>query len=914
MPEAGVRRLDFDYLGLASLDGTWEFFPGEHTIDSLQTETANRIKVPGLWESQGHLELDGPAWYRTRFQLDDVSGHWTLRFGAVMDIADVYLNGKHLGSHDLAFTPFEFDAGPALQTGTNELLVRVFDPSIDDPVHNASPHGKQGWANWVFPSRPSLYMTYGGIWQSVTLRRHGALVIDDVFVNSDPEEVKVEVTVSNRGRKPVQCRVYIRALGELDDEWCEMPAGDRRAFKFSLGPSAAPRWSPEHPNLHLLMVDVKEARTPSDERTVRFGLRKITIEGTRLLVDGTLYRMKSVLVQGFRPDGLYSEGSREAIQDEVGKAKAMGFNTVRLHIKAFNPAYLEVCDEMGMFVHSDIPVAEPIDHENLGADTELALRCRRAAREQVIRDRNHPSILLWSAMNELGLDRIETRAWDRYEQFVRVLYEEVRSADPTRPVIENDWVEPDPDRVFCSPILTAHWYGRLHAEYLESIEKKAMDWTGAGKPLYVTEFGDWGLPAMPKRDVPPFWDTRELYAVGLAKTLWPATVERFVIETQRYQGLSDRFQIEVFRRHDHIGGYCLTELTDVPHELNGVLDLDRNPKRIAVEEIARANQQVLPMLKLDSFVMTAGSGFSACAFVANDGPSEEGITAECWFGDAPGPTEGGVIRIDHLEGYTASAWGNVHLTAPTVPGSHDLIVVLKRDGSEIARNRYPMHIVPEPSAVGRVNLIGDSANIPALEKVGAEFSKDGILVIGERALDAAAGTRLREHLASGRTAVVLAQEAAAAANYPLPVEMAALATAWGSSIFRFTNDEGWMPSLPRRNVLTTEDSTIHPGNVIVSMGDRLFPDTPIVIAYKPAPDPLTGTLIGSTAVGAGSLVFCQYRLCEHAAVGDAAALAVLADVIRAPERLASRPVVERMTKSDGRRLSLWWLPGTGKPA
>lgn len=907
--DAGARRLDFDYLGVASLDGQWDFFPGEHSPEALPPE-GDRINVPGLWEAQrSEFEtLDGPAWYRTRFELDDVSGYWTLRFGAVMDLADVWLNGLLLGSHDLAFTPFEFDAGPALKPGVNELVVRVFDPSINDREHVLSPHGKQGWANWVFPSRPSLYMTYGGIWQPVKLRRHGALVLEDVFVNSDPDGVEVEVGVANRAPHRVQCRVSIRALGELEDEWVEMAAGERRTCRFSLGPSAAPRWSPEHPHLHKLTVDVKEGRTPSDAGELRFGLRKVRIEGTQLLVDGTPYRMKSVLVQGFRSDGLYSEGSREEIEDEVRKAKAMGFNTLRLHIKAFDPAYLDVCDEVGMYVHSDIPVAEPIDHEQMGADTPLALRCRRAAREQVVRDRNHPSIILWSAMNELTLDRLEARAWEGYEQFARALYEEVTLADPTRPVIENDWVEPEPERVFRSPVLTAHWYGRLHSDYLETLDRKAASWASAGKPLFVTEFGDWGLPAMPEKDLPPFWDTRQLYAVGLAKTLWPASVDRFVVETQRYQGLSDRFQIEVFRRHDHLGGYCLTELTDVPHELNGVLDLDRNPKRLAVEEITRANQLVLPMLKLDGFVVTERTELAARLYVSNDGPALEGLTAGCWFGGDPWPQAGGVVPIGRLDGYRACDCGAVRLTAPEVPGGHDLVVTLSLEGREIARNRYPMHVVAAPEPVGAVELIGDDASRRALAAVGADFSENGLLVVGERCLDDQAAERLAGALSRGRIAVVLAQDESAAARYPVPVTMGALATAWGSSIFRFTNDEGWMPSLPRRNVLTTEDSTIHPGNVIDSIGKELFPQEPIVIAYKPAPDPLTGTLIGCTPVGPGRLIFCQYRLVDAAAAGDPAARAVLADVVRAPQRMADRAAVQSLRKPDGRNLQLWWLP------
>jgi beta-galactosidase/beta-glucuronidase len=95
-----------------------------------------------------------------------------------------------------------------------------------------------------------------------------------------------------------------------------------------------------------------------------------------------------------------------------------------------------------MLLHCDVPVAEPIAHDELDGHGELADRCARAAAAQVRRDANHPSVILWSAMNELGLERHpEARSSDGYEAFTRALVATIRQADPTRPVIENDWIE-----------------------------------------------------------------------------------------------------------------------------------------------------------------------------------------------------------------------------------------------------------------------------------------------------------------------------------------------------------------------------------------------------------------------------------------------------------------------------------------
>jgi beta-galactosidase/beta-glucuronidase len=413
----------FDSSRTASLDGVWELFPGDERLEDLDGQGV-AIEVPGLWEAQGWLDLDGVAWYRRRFSLDDVSGGWTLRFGAVMDFAEVWLNRTLLGRHDLAFTPFELDPSGALVNGVNELAVRVTDPALADPEHRRTAHGKQGWANHVFPSRPSLYMTYGGIWQTVTLRRHGSLVIDDVFVNGDPEDLTVVITVTNRGEH-AEATLGVRTLGMAGDFAFGLAPRATVAVRARFGPTSAPGWTPEEPVLHDVLVDLRCGGVFSDSHTSRYGLRRVRVEGREITIDGRPYRMRSALVQGFRADTLYAEGSREDIRREVMAARDMGFNTLRLHIKAFDPTYLDVCDEIGMLLHCDIPVAEPIVHEEMGDDTVLGRRCVAAARAQVRRDRNHPSIVLWSAMNEICDGRPEARRWPEYESFVRAVAQAV---------------------------------------------------------------------------------------------------------------------------------------------------------------------------------------------------------------------------------------------------------------------------------------------------------------------------------------------------------------------------------------------------------------------------------------------------------------------------------------------------------
>jgi hypothetical protein len=867
-----------------SLDGTWDFFPGDHELAALGRLEPRPIRVPALWEAEGLLGLDGAAWYRRRFLLDDPGGHWTLRFGAVMDLAEVHLNGRPLGGNDLPFTPFELDASAGLAEGVNEVAVRVTDLPVDAPEHRRSPHGKQGWANHVFPSPPSLYLAYGGIWQPVTLRRHGPVALREVLCSSDPGDLTLRVRVENLGGDPVTARLAATSVGLVAEAELPLEPGAGREATLRLGRTGAARWRPEDPVLHTAVVEAGAGGVPSDTMAIRYGLRRIELDGGRLLLDGRPYRMRSALVQGFRADTLYAEGDREAIRQEVAAAKAAGLNTLRLHIKAFDPAYLEVCDELGMLLHCDAPVAEPIAHDELAADGELADRCARAAAAQVRRDANHPSVILWSAMNELCLERMPARAGVGYEGFVRRVAGAVRGADPTRPLIENDWIEPDPDRVFTTPVLTAHWYGRLHAAWLTELDAKARRWAGLGRPLYVTEFGDWGLPDLADRDDPPFWWPGRWYQEAIAALPWPGSAAELIAGTQRHQGLSDRLQAEVFRRHDHLGGWCVTELTDVPWELNGLLDLERRPKRPAVAELARVGQTALPMLELYSLVAPAGGRLAAPLHVANDGPPLSEVTVEATMAGATARVE-----VGDLPGWSAVPAGAVDLPVPPDPGPYEVSVRLLGSGREVATNTYPVRAVTFPPVDSPEHPARWSATLPhrgprrgpGPEEAGPVLSPGpGVTVVGEGALDAEVGRLVRERLADGGTVVVLAQDGAAAECYPVAVEVAEVPTAWGSTVFHFTCDQRALPSLPERAVLAGEDATVVPTHLLTRVGDGTWPETTVVGAFKPVPGPLAGPVVGSQPVGAGRLVTCQYRLAEPARRGDPAALAILGDLLR----------------------------------
>jgi hypothetical protein len=529
-----------------------------------------------------------------------------------------------------------------------------------------------------------------------------------------------------------------------------------------------------------------------------------------------------------------------------------------------------------MLIHCDIPVAEPIAHAELGSTGPVANAAAAAAYSQVRRDRNHPSIVLWSAMNEIGAEVTGSHSSPGYEGFARHLYGVVTSADPTRPAIENDWIEPDPTEVFRSAVLTAHWYGRLSSEYLVTLAEKTSRWAGGDRPLFVSEFGDWGLPGLDPEQR-EFWAYGPSLTEAIVSSAWIGTTEAFVTQTQRYQGVADRLQIEIFRTTPGVIGWCVTELTDVPQEFNGLLDLERSPKAAALAEIARGTQPVLPVIRRSSWTLRAGSYLDDHIVVANDGPSLTNARLRVRLGDQHLEAEVGSVERDAISDAIP-----LRLRVPQNPGSSSLEIDVLEAGELRGHNTYLLHLVGAPEPLGSLGTVADDGFEQTLQGLGAHFSTDpdALLVISEGRLDPASGRLAGERLRAGGDVVIFAQPASAARYLPVPAQMADLATEWGSTPFLFTTSNACLAALPQQTVLTTEILEATPSAVWTSVGDGTEPLETLVGVLKPFPAQVVGAVIARTRAHSGTLTLCQCPVAEMGAAGSALAYALISDVIQ----------------------------------
>jgi hypothetical protein len=590
-----------------SLDGTWNFWCdpdgkalGCNTVANLPKTGWRRAVVPAPWQAQFKdlCMRGGTAWYRRTFETPSAwSGEQSvlLHFGAVDYYAQVWLNGVFLGDHEGGYLPFEFEVGHLLQLA-NDLVVRVIDPSDDrykcpDFPFAEIPHGKQNW-----------YGQTSGIWQSVWLERRPPFHIRTVRLTPNLQTGRVHA-----------CLDFSRPAGEgqtlsitvrdpegaaIASSRVPVPAGNE-TVDMVVTVDQPLAWSPSHPHLYTFEARLLASKGQKDVQSEPFGFRTIETCNGQILLNGNPLYLRGVLDQGYYPDTIYTPPSVDLLEDQLRKAKAMGMNLLRCHIKIADPRYYEVADRLGMLIWTELPSFA------LFSD-RAAQRARETMQGMVERDWNHPSIIAWTIINEdWGTELVhigEHRAW------LKDTYRWLKELDPTRLVVDNSpcW----PNFHLQTDLEDYHHYRAIpdhRGEWDEFVSAFASrpDWTFSShgdavrtgdEPLLVSEFGNWGLPDPDKlRDeggcLPWWFESGHDWADGAAYPLgvwhrfhgwhldrvfgdWPAFVE--ATQWQQYHAL--KYQIEAIRRRPEISGYVLTELTDVHWEANGLMDMRRNLK------------------------------------------------------------------------------------------------------------------------------------------------------------------------------------------------------------------------------------------------------------------------------------------------------------------------------------------------
>jgi hypothetical protein len=620
-----------------TLDGEWQFFPDPNqtlTLETLGDHEPRTIRVPGPWQAQFDdlRDYSGLAWYRRTFEVADPAGQadggeparrHLLHFGAVDYFATVWVNGEVVGEHEGGYLPFELDVTPQIRPGANELVVQVIDPGNDadflpEFTFAEIPHGKQSW-----------YGPIGGIWQSVALETRAATHITRLRITPDvpAEQVSVDVLLNRPTERPLGVWLNVTdPKGQVRRHRFVVPSGQSELGVVLPIPEPT-LWDTTDPNLYELQASLLDG---SDDRastldllSSRFGMRTIgTSPSGHLLLNGRVLYVRGALDQDYYPALVYTPFSDAELDAQFAKAKHMGLNLLRTHIKITDPRYYDAADRAGILIWTELPNWQ-----------DLTEKAKRRAKETMVgmveRDWNHPSIIIWTIVNEnWGVDLAVNaghRAW------LADMYTELKELDPHRLVVGNspcftnfhvvtdiedfhnyyampdhyrkwkDWVQTFASR---PPWTFAHVYESIESwrQYIKDPwnplpRQQAPEVRRRGsEPMVVSEFGNWGLPDVTKLkecyggepwwfETGIEWGDGVVYPHGIEQRfkafhldkVFP-TLSDLSAASQRMQFTALKYQIEQMRRHPSIVGYVITEFTDVHWESNGLLDMCRNPK------------------------------------------------------------------------------------------------------------------------------------------------------------------------------------------------------------------------------------------------------------------------------------------------------------------------------------------------
>lgn len=776
------------------LDNNWQFLADKagafNVSDATSAQGWRSVRVGLSWNAQFEDLRDymGVAWYRTNLEVPQLGNEKRalLRFGAVDYFSEVFINGKSIGTHEGGYTPFTFDITEAVKTGANELLVRVIDPPMDEKENRARfpemlykeiPHGKQNW-----------YVQTGGIWQAVWFDIKPSLYIEQVHVTPAMDgNVTVEVKLAGKGPDEPTYEVLVRnAKGELQFKvggGGYYNANKPRVFK---GKVKSPQfWNTTSPALYSVEVRINGG---ADVKTERFGFRSFEARDGKLYLNGEPFYMIAALDQDFYPETIYTPPSEAFVRDEMLKGKRLGLNMLRCHIKVPDPVYLKVADEVGMLVWYEIPSWNDFNHYSAKA----AARGEKIFAEMVERDWNHPSIVIQSVINEswgANLKQEEQRQWLRaaYERAKKMTAPLGRLIVDNSACCDNFHLKSDLDdfhQYYSIPDNHAAW-DRWTADFAAR-PKWAFSPHGDAEPtgrepLIVSEFGNWGLPRLPK--ALPWWFPRDFNGNKVTR---PAGVfERFkefrfdrlftdfnalAEESQWHQFISLKHEIEELRRHSTIQGYVITEFTDINWEVNGLMDMWRNPKAYAAE-LAKIQQPDVILARFPQQNVTSGQRITFELQLSHYSQIDLTGAWASWYNESGKESRFQINQpippasVESLHPEVKRELPLLSLTAPVVdrPRRERLTIAVRgRDGSFIALNSYDLFIYPKaaPAKEFAIEFYDPAGSYSRLQQslTGAGYAisstsggnKQNVMIATK--LD----DRVRQHLESGGRAIILA--------------------------------------------------------------------------------------------------------------------------------------------------------------
>jgi hypothetical protein len=902
------------------LEHGWQFLPdptGRIRFADLAVQTTWREARAGLsWNVQFDdlRNYMGAAWYRIEVDIPAFREmrHVLLKFGAVDYFCEVFVNGVSVGNHEGGYTPFSFDITHAVHPGRNEIAVRVIDPPMNEAenralfpemMYNEIPHGKQNW-----------YVQNSGIWQGVRLELCPSIYID-----------RVDVTSRNDGSFQAQVRLAGMGITRMDGsesdttmlELVVYDAAGRRVSSHSRpvgawhtcelqGKISNPRlWSPQDP--HLYYIDASLSGAVQYRRRVRFGFRSFEARDGKFFLNGERFYMIGALDQDFYPETIHTPSSEQFVRTTMLEAQRLGINVLRCHLKIAHPVYLDVADEIGMLVWTEMPSWSdswfPCDHFS----TRAALRAEKMIEEVTLRDGNHPCIIIRTIINEswgINLKQEEQRRW------LRDAFERVKNT--LRPlgwlVVDNSACEGNfhvktdiedfhnyysmPDQVD----LWDKWVDELASRPSWTFSPYGDAERSGEEPLLVSEFGNWGLPLLPENEELPWWFH---YSFGGREVTSPSGVfhrlrdfqfsplfkdySDFAIESQWHQYISLKYEIESMRMASPIQGYVVTAMTDVHWEVNGLLDMWRRPK-VFSEQLASLQQPDVVLARARQWTAFPGNVLEADLYFSHFSDVDLAGARLRWSTDSGA---GGAFSLQRAERGTVIHMGRVNwATPPSDVSTIERMYIEVRSGSglSLAENTSDFFVVPKAGMAPPFCVHDPQRMLQHLTSA----SDEGASVIVSNVLD----DRVLTHLSSGGTAVVLVDSTdALPPSLPIIAKVRArceLDGRWFSNYNWVRTDRPPFSTLNFGRILGFESAKVVPAYVLQGIDPGQFGDVLAAATFGWLQK--NSALVVQMRVGEGRLILTTFRFNNY--VTDAYATALLHAFVRYVSSRDCQPKLE----------------------
>lgn len=580
IPRKEYPRPQFERQSWVNLNGEWDYTfdfanSGVERGFAKATSFEGKIMVPFAPESKlsgvEHKDFITGIWYH---RLIDIPQEWEgkkilLNFGAVYFNSEIYIDGSLAGRHFGGSSSFSVDITSRVKAGGKHHLVVRAVSDLRSAMQSA---GKQ---SLQFASAGCNYTRTTGIWQTVWMEAVVPSGLKSVQLIADVDQKQLVIHPQFYSDSRNTLKVVLKD-GEKVVASKEVKATNSSTVVLPVRNMKL--WSPENPFLYGLVYQLKdETGRIVDEVSSYAGMRKIHIEGNKIYLNGKPYYQRLVLDQGFYPDGIWTAPSDEALKKDIELSMAAGFNGARLHQKVFEERYYYWADKLGYITWGEAP--------SWGMDTnhpEVARNFLMEWQEIVVRDRNHPSLFIWTPMNESWWpDKVQ------YPRLAADLYDLTKSLDPTRPVNDASGgchIKTD--------IWTVHNYEQ-DPDKLKAIlyQKGKFFQTPNHSPSSMQGNVGFNGPKMNETYEFPQYDGKIPYLIDeVGGIKWTKEQGQENSDTQSWgYGVAPKTEKEFLHRlegqinavlelKDQVWGYCYTQLTDVEQEQNGVYYYDRTPK------------------------------------------------------------------------------------------------------------------------------------------------------------------------------------------------------------------------------------------------------------------------------------------------------------------------------------------------